>query len=220
METDNSQTLNLIEIFRSIQGETSFTGLPTTFIRLAQCNLRCSWCDTKYSFGRGTAYPLTAILSTVDQFGCRYVCLTGGEPLLQKNVYPLMTRLCNANYTLSLETGGSLPIDQVDARVHTILDIKCPGSGMAEKNFWKNLEFLRPQDQVKFVVANREDYEFAKDICLSFKLFERSKEVLLSPVHAVLDPKQLIEWCFNDKLFFRLNLQIHKYIWHPDMRGV
>jgi 7-carboxy-7-deazaguanine synthase len=213
-------TLNIIEIFRSVQGETSFSGLPTSFVRLAQCNLRCSWCDTKYSFGRGTPWTIAAILSTLSEQGCRYVCITGGEPLLQKNVHTLMSLLCDAGYTVSLETGGSLPIEQVDPRVHTILDIKCPGSGMVEKNAWDNLGLLREQDQIKFVVAGKEDYEFTKKICFSYNLFERSKEVLLSPVHAVLDPKQLIEWFLHDKLPFRLNLQIHKFIWHPETKGV
>ena len=218
--TENLLSLNLIELFRSIQGETSFTGLPTTFIRLAQCNLRCVWCDTQYSFSRGTPHPLTEILSTVEAYGCHYVCVTGGEPLLQKNVYPFMTQLCDAGYTVSLETGGSLSTKQVDPRVHTILDIKCPGSGMSEKNCWENIQCLQPHDQIKFVVSNAEDYQFAKKICCAYRLFDRQKEVLLSPVYGTLDPKQLIEWFLHDKLPFRLNLQIHKFIWHPETRGV
>jgi 7-carboxy-7-deazaguanine synthase len=220
MEEPKPLILNLIELFRSVQGETSLAGLPTSFIRLAQCNLRCSWCDTPYSFGRGTPHLVEAILHTIQEYGCQNVCVTGGEPLLQKNVHPLMSKLCDRGYRVSLETGGSLCTSEVDPRVHIILDVKCPGSGMDHKNFLKNLERLQPHDQVKFVVAHQQDYQYAKEICSQFKLFERNQEVLLSPVHGQLEPKQLIEWFLNDKLPFRLNLQIHKFIWHPETKGV
>lgn len=212
--------LNLIEIFASVQGETTFSGLPTTFIRLAACNLRCSWCDTKYSFGRGIPYSLEAILTKVEEFSCKNVCITGGEPLLQNNVHILMSHLCSMKYVVSLETSGSLSIAQVDSRVHTILDIKCPDSGMSEKNLWSNLDILRPQDEVKFVINSFSDYQYAKKISMDYKLFAKAKQVLFSPVHGVLDPKLLVEWILRDKLPVRLNLQIHKHIWTPETKGV
>jgi 7-carboxy-7-deazaguanine synthase len=212
--------LNLIEIFRSVQGETSFAGLPTTFIRLAQCNLRCVWCDTSYSFGRGTPYSLVHIIEEVEQYGCKNVCITGGEPLLQKNVHSLMKQLCDRGYLLSIETGGSLPTKEVDHRVHIILDIKCPGSGMSHKNLWENIENLNQHDQVKFVISHEEDYLYARNLCYSLKLFERVNEVLFSPVHECLDAKKLVGWILNDKLPVRLNLQIHKFIWTPTTKGV
>lgn len=214
-------SLNIVEIFESVQGETSLTGLPTTFIRLAACNLRCSWCDTPYSFGRGEPYTLTQLLKQADTFGHRYVCVTGGEPLLQKNVHSLMTQLCDRGYQVSLETGGSLTTAQVDPRVRVILDVKCPGSGMSHKNYWPNLPLLRPHDEVKFVLANAEDYLYTKEICEKYRLYERGMPVLLSPVHNVLDSKELVGWMLRDRLQgVRLNLQAHKYIWSPTTRGV
>ncbi len=213
-------TLNLTEIFCSVQGETSLSGLPTTFIRLASCNLRCSWCDTPYSFGRGDPLSLDAIIKTVQKYGARHVCITGGEPLLQKNVLTLMKKLCDEGYTVSLETGGSLSTEEVDSRVITILDIKCPGSGMSQKNAWENINRLRVHDEVKFVLKDQQDYVWAKQICEKHGLFKREKEVLFSPVHGVLDPQALIQWILNDKLKIRLNLQIHKWIWTPETQGV
>lgn len=212
--------LNIIEIFASVQGETSFSGLPTTFIRLAACNLRCTWCDTTYSFGKGNPLSLDNILDKINTFGCRHVCVTGGEPLLQKNVHPLMTQLCNKGYVVSLETGGSLPTAEVDPRVHVILDIKCPGSGMSEKNHWENLGTIRPQDEVKFVLADMTDYHYAKNTCEKYGLFKLGRQILFSPVHDMLDPKQLVGWILEDKIPVRLNLQIHKFIWSPGAKGV
>jgi len=214
------ETLNLIEIFRSVQGETSFSGLPTTFVRTAACNLRCTWCDSTYSFGRGEPWTLERILEEVESAGCKYVCVTGGEPLLQKNVHLLMKELCDRGYIVSLETGGSLPTKDVDQRVYVILDIKCPDSGMSDKNDWKNLEWLRKHDEVKFVINGHDDYLWAKDVCHKFSLFDREKPVLFSPVHGVLDPKELLSWTLEDKIPFRLNLQIHKFIWSPETQGV
>lgn len=216
----NQQTLDLIEIFASVQGETSFAGLPTTFIRLARCNLRCTWCDTPYSFGRGTPHTLGQILEQVSINNCPYVCVTGGEPLLQGNIHPLLTELCDRNYLTSLETGGSLTTRHVDPRVHIILDIKCPGSGMSHKNDWNNLKILRPHDQIKFVILDEQDYLYAKDVCHQHQLIERGYEVLFSPVHGDLDPKQLVNWMLRDQIRVRLNLQIHKFIWSPTTRGV
>lgn len=220
IQTKKSQQLNVIEIFSSVQGETSFIGLPTSFIRLAACNLRCTWCDTAYSFGRGTPWTLDSIMQKIEDFGCRHICVTGGEPLLQQNVHVLLSNLCNKGFIVSLETGGSLPTENVDARVHTILDIKCPGSGMSEKNHWPNLAILRNHDEVKFVMMDFNDYKYAIEICRKYGLFERNKHPLFSPVHGVLDPKELVSWINADKLPARLNLQLHKYIWNPDTRGV
>ncbi len=213
-------SLDLIEIFSSVQGETSFSGLPTTFVRLARCNLRCSWCDTSYSFERGTPYTLESIEETICSNGCSHVCITGGEPLLQKNVYPLMTSLCDQGFQVSIETGGSLSIEHIDPRVVTILDIKCPESGMSAKNLWPNLPLLRPHDEVKFVIQNREDYLFAKNICAQYDLFQRPMHPLFSPVHDVCNSQDLVAWILEDKLPVRLNLQIHKFIWSPETQGV
>ncbi|MBS4168420.1 radical SAM protein [Parachlamydia sp. AcF125] len=216
----SKEQLNIIEVFSSVQGETSFAGLPTTFIRLAACNLRCAWCDTSYSFGRGDARLISQILEQVEAFGCQNVCVTGGEPLLQKNVHILMSSLCDKNYTVSLETGGSLPIDRVDPRVHIILDVKCPDSQMSDRNFWPNLSEIRPQDEVKFVVNGYQDYLYAKEVCEKFQLFSRKIPVLLSPVFDVLEAKELVGWILQDKLPVRLNMQLHKFIWSSTTRGV
>lgn len=215
-----SKTLNLIELFASVQGETSFTGQMTTFIRLARCNLRCTWCDTTYSFGRGVAHTLDSIIEKVQGWGCRYVCITGGEPLLQPDVHLLMKQLCDLGYIVSLETSGSLITHEVDERVHVILDVKCPGSGMSEKNLLSNLNLLKEQDEVKFVICDRNDFDFAHEICKEYNLFKRSKEVLFSPVFNQLDTKDLVNWILQEKLPCRLNLQIHKFIWTPDTKGV
>lgn len=218
--TMNKETINIIEIFGSVQGETSFSGLPTTFIRLAQCNLRCTWCDTAYSFGRGTPFEMQQIIDQVQKNGHPYVCMTGGEPLLQKNVFPLMTTLCDLGYQLSLETGGSLSTKHVDPRVHTILDIKCPGSGMENKNHWENIDYLKTIDEVKFVIADEKDYFYATELVNKYQLHKRVREVLFSPVFGILDPKILVEWILRDRLPVRLNLQIHKFIWSPSTKGV
>jgi len=212
--------LRLIEIFASVQGETSLSGLPTTFIRLAACNLRCTWCDTTYSFGRGEPCSLSDIIGRVKDNGCPHVCITGGEPLLQEAVHGLMSQLCDLDYVVSLETGGSLSTEKVDPRVITILDVKCPGSGMSKKNHWPNLDLLRPQDEVKFVVLDREDYLYAKEISRKHHLFSRAVPILLSPVYGKLDPKNLVAWILEDKIPARLNLQIHKVIWSSETRGV
>ncbi len=212
--------MNIIEIFASIQGETSYSGLPTTFIRLAACNLRCSWCDTPYSFGRGTPWTLEAILDKVKENGLRHVCVTGGEPLLQKEVHVLLSHLCDAGYIVTLETGGSLSTQDVDPRVVVILDIKCPGSGMSDKNHWPNLLLLRAFDEVKFVLLDRQDYSYAKEVCDHHNLWSLGCQILLSPVHGQLDAQELVGWVVQDRLPVRLNLQIHKYIWTPETQGV
>lgn len=212
--------LNITETFASVQGETSFTGMPTLFIRLAACNLRCTWCDTPYSFGRGEKRAIASLVEEAEQLSLPCICVTGGEPLLQKEVHSLMEQLCDREFTVSIETGGSLPIAEIDARVHIILDIKCPGSGMAHKNRWDNLALVQPKDEVKFVILNREDYEYAKGVCHHHRLFERGIPVLLSPVHGVMNAQELVKWILEDKLNVRLNMQIHKFIWSPETKGV
>lgn len=212
-------TLNIIEIFASVQGETSFSGLPTTFIRLAACNLRCSWCDTKYSFGRGEKFTLDDIIAQTKKNGCLHVCITGGEPLLQENVYQLMEALLNQGFKVSVETGGSLPIKRIDPRVTIILDIKCPGSQMSHKNLWSNFDNLPSNTEVKFVILDKNDYDYAKDICNKYDLYNKAK-VLFSPVFDVMETKTLVSWILEDKLPIRLNLQLHKFIWEPQTRGV
>jgi 7-carboxy-7-deazaguanine synthase len=202
--------LNITEIFHSVQGETSFTGWPTAFIRLAGCPMRCSWCDTTYSFKRGTNYSVEQLVNYV----------TGGEPLAQPEVFPLLTALCDLGQRVSLETGGAVSTEAVDPRVHTILDVKCPGSGMVEKNCWGNLDLLRAQDEVKFVVLDRTDYEFARQVAEQHRLYDRVAGVLYSPVWGKLHPRELTEWLLADRLPARLNLQVHKYIWPAETRGV
>lgn len=212
--------LYITEIFASVQGETSLTGLPTTFIRLASCNLRCSWCDTTYSFGRGTPTSIDQLVTQTEDYGCKHVCVTGGEPLLQPLVHRLISKLLHNGHVLSLETGGSLPINEVDSRVHIILDIKCPGSGMSQKNHLENLHLITKKDEIKFVLTNEEDYIYAKEMCHKYNLYQKTPHILLSPVHGILDPQALVGWILRDKLPVRLNLQIHKYIWTPTTAGV
>ena len=168
--------LYITEIFASVQGETSFTGWPTTFIRLAACNLRCTWCDTTYSFSRGTPFTILDLVKQSKEFGCQHICITGGEPLLQTAVHQLIALLLSHGHTLSLETGGSLPIHEVDSRVHIILDIKCPGSGMSHKNHWQNLHAINSKDEVKFVLADENDYLYAKNICDQYNLFKKTPQ--------------------------------------------
>lgn len=213
-------TLRIIEIYASVQGESSLVGYPTTFIRLAMCNLRCVWCDTSYSFGRGQEKRLDDIITEATSLALPYVCITGGEPLLQAEVHFLMKALADLKYNVSLETGGSLSTTDVDPRVKIILDIKCPGSGMERKNCWENLHLLRPHDEVKFVLLDRDDYLWAQHICKEYQLLEKGTMVLLSPVHGRLNPQDLVKWMMEDRFLARLNLQVHKYIWTPETKGV
>ncbi|MFQ5730037.1 MAG: radical SAM protein [Waddliaceae bacterium] len=214
------KSLNITEMYHSVQGETSLMGVPTTIVRLGGCNLRCKWCDTSHSFEKGNRKTLPDILTKAQELSCQHICLTGGEPLLQPNVHLLMKQLCDLEYIVSLETSGSLSIQKVDPRVIIILDIKCPESSMSEKNYWQNLEMLRNHDEVKFVMENEKDYRYAIETCQKYNLFSRPKHVLFSPVHGELEPKQLTTWLLRDKIPARLNLQIHKVIWPPDMIGV
>jgi 7-carboxy-7-deazaguanine synthase len=212
--------LTINEIFHSIQGESTHVGRPCVFVRLTACDLRCSWCDTPYAFHEGRKMSVDEVVGDVDAFGCSVVEITGGEPLLQADVYPLMQRLLDRGHTVLLETGGHRSIAKVPAEVIRIVDVKCPGSGEADKNDWSNLDLLTEHDEVKFVVKDRLDYEFAREVIARHALANRCAAMLLSPVHGVLPPKDLAAWILADRLPVRLQLQAHKYIWSPDARGV
>jgi 7-carboxy-7-deazaguanine synthase len=212
--------LTVNEIFHSIQGESTRAGTPCVFVRLTACDLRCSWCDTPYAFHEGQKRSIDDVVAEVERYDCRLVEITGGEPLLQDDVYALMRRLLDRGHTVMLETGGHRPIDAVPRDVVKIVDIKCPGSGEAAKNEWSNLDALAPHDEVKFVVKDRADYDFALDILRRHNLAARTAAVLFSPVHGVLDPRTLAGWMLADAVPARLQLQLHKYIWSPTTRGV
>ena len=212
--------LTVNEIFHSIQGESTHTGRPCVFVRLTACDLRCSWCDTPYAFTEGRKMSVDEVVDRVREYGCDVVEITGGEPLLQKEVYPLMERLLDDGRTVMIETGGHLSADAVPAGVVRVIDVKCPGSGESGKVHWPNLEKLRSSDELKFVIKDREDYEFAREVVARHELLTRCAAVLFSPVHGVLEAKQLAEWILADRLPVRLQLQAHKYIWSPDTRGV
>lgn len=213
MPTDRSQVLRISEIFYSLQGETSRIGLPTVFIRLTGCPLRCGYCDTSYAFTGGQNMTLTAILEQVAAYRTQYVTVTGGEPLAQKNCPVLLTTLCDADYSVSLETSGALDIAEVDPRVSKIMDIKTPGSGELEKNRWTNLDYLTQQDEVKFVLCDEADYHWACRMIREHDLDKRCP-VLFSPVHGQLDPTALANWILRDQLPVRLQIQLHKLLWN------
>jgi 7-carboxy-7-deazaguanine synthase len=212
--------LTVNEIFHSIQGESTYAGRPCVFVRLTACDLRCSWCDTEYAFHEGRKRSLEDVLAAVGQFDCPLVEVTGGEPLLQEEVYPLMQSLLDAGKTVLLETGGHRSTARVPGAVVTVLDVKCPGSGEAHRNDWTNLERLRPHDEVKFVIRDRVDYEFAREVITRHGLASRAAAVHLSPVHGVMDARTLSEWVLGDRLPARVQLQLHKFIWDPGTRGV
>ena len=207
-----SLSLKVHEIFFSLQGETSRLGLPTAFVRLTGCPLRCGYCDTAYAFQGGETLELGEILRRVGVTGAHYVTVTGGEPLAQKDCLPLLKMLCDAGYDVSLETGGSLDISGVDPRVAVILDIKTPGSGEVSKNLWANLSHLKPNDEVKFVLCGLEDYDWAKQVLAKHNIADKCP-VLFSPVYGQLNPKMLAEWILKDKLPVRFQLQLHKLLW-------
>jgi len=212
--------LTINEIFYSVQGESSYAGRPCVFVRLTACDLRCSWCDTPYAFHEGKKQPIGAVLAEVERYDCPLVEVTGGEPLLQDEGYPLMEELLRRGRTVLLETGGHRSTARVPEPVVIILDVKCPGSGEAAKNDWSNLDRLRPHDEVKFVIKDRSDYEYARDVVAKHDLARRAAAVHLSPVHGVMNLRELSEWILADRLPVRLQLQVHKYIWDPATRGV
>ena len=209
--------LRITEIFASLQGESTRVGLPTVFVRLTGCPLRCSWCDTAYAFTGGESRTLDAVLQDIASHGLKHVCVTGGEPLSQKASLALMSALCDAGYSVSLETSGALDISAVDARVARIVDLKAPGSGELERNLPANIPLLRAQDEVKMVLADEADYDWAKAQILEHDLAARCT-VLMSPVEGDLDPAQLAEWIVRDRLPVRFQLQLHKVLWN-DARG-
>jgi 7-carboxy-7-deazaguanine synthase len=212
--------LTINEIFHSIQGESTHVGRPCVFVRLTACDLRCAWCDTPYSFHEGRRMSLDEVVDQVIAFDCPVVEVTGGEPLLQPEVYPLMERLLERGHVVMLETGGHRSIAHVPPEVIRIVDVKCPASGESDRNYWPNLDLLTARDEVKFVIQDRTDYDFAKDVVERFDLADRCAAVLFSPVHGVLDPRVLAGWILEDRLPVRLQLQAHKYIWGADVRGV
>jgi 7-carboxy-7-deazaguanine synthase len=212
--------LTVNEIFHSIQGESTYAGRPCVFVRLTACDLRCSWCDTPYAFHEGKKMALEAVLDEVERFGCDVVEVTGGEPLLQQGVYPLMQTLLDRGKTVLIETGGHRSIGDVPKGVVKVMDVKCPGSGEAARMDWGNFDRLAPTDEVKFVIKDRADYEYAMEVVSRYGLVGKVAAIHFSPVHGVLDPKTLSEWVLADRLQVRVQLQVHKYIWSPETRGV
>ncbi len=211
--------LKITEIFKSIQGESSFAGYACTFIRLAGCNLDCTWCDTKYFQDKGENWKAGDILNAIQEMGCPLVEFTGGEPLLQQEVYPLITRVLDTGYQVLVETNGSIHLGQLDPRAVKVMDVKCPGSGMSHKMNWSNVDLLKERDEVKFVISNRADYDWAVGILKKFNLPQKAL-VVFSPVFGTLESRHLAEWILADHLPVRLQLQLHKYIWDPSLRGV
>jgi 7-carboxy-7-deazaguanine synthase len=212
--------LTINEIFHSIQGESTHAGRRCVFVRLTACDLRCSWCDTPYAFHEGRKMSLDEVVAEVERHDCDTVELTGGEPLLQRDVYPLIDRLLERGKLVLIETGGHISLERVPAAVRTIMDVKCPGSGEAGRTDWSNLDRLDDNDEVKFVIRDRADYEYARDVVRRHALETKVHAVLFSPVHGVMDPKTLSEWVLDDRLPVRVQLQVHKYIWTPETRGV
>jgi 7-carboxy-7-deazaguanine synthase len=205
-------TLRVHEIFHSLQGESSRVGLPTVFVRLTGCPMRCVYCDTAYAFHGGNSLTLSDILTQVATYSTKFVTVTGGEPLAQKECLALLTQLCDTGYDVSLETGGALDISNVDQRVSVILDVKTPGSGELAKNLWDNLQYLKPADEVKFVLCDRSDYEWARQLLTERNLSSKCS-VLFSPVYGQVNPTELAEWVLQDKLPVRMQLQLHKILW-------
>jgi 7-carboxy-7-deazaguanine synthase len=213
-------TLTINEIYHSIQGESTWAGRPCVFVRLTFCNLRCNYCDTAYAFHEGEKIALPQITKRVRAFNCPLVEVTGGEPLLQKNVLPLMTMLADAGLTILLETSGAHDISNVDTRVHRIMDLKTPGSGECHRNLWSNIAHLAARDEVKFVIGSREDYEWSREKVHEHDLRARCHAVLFSPIFGRIEPRQIVEWMLADGLDVRFQLQMHKFIWARTQRGV
>ena len=208
----DSPRLRITEIFHSLQGESTLVGLPTVFVRLTGCPLRCGYCDTEYAFQGGEWMLLDAILEQVSEYRVRHVTVTGGEPLAQRNCLPLLTQLCDAGHTVSLETSGALDVSATDPRVIRVMDLKTPDSGELERNRYENIDHLQAQDQLKFVICSQADYQWAKQQITQYDLNNRC-EILLSPAHDQQDALQLAEWILDDRLPVRMQLQLHKYLW-------
>lgn len=213
--------LRITEIFLSVQGESSHAGRPCTFVRLTGCPMRCSWCDSEYTFTGGTRLTFDEIFAKLEEFGCNLVEVTGGEPLAQKNAFPFISSLLDKGYEVLIETGGYVSTEKVDERAKIILDVKCPASGESNRNHWANLDRLNPEkDEVKFVIADLNDWQFAKEIIEKFDLQNQAKEILISPVFGIENLKEIAETIAKSGLKIRLNLQLHKYIWGADVHGV
>ena len=213
-------SLTVNEIYQSIQGESTWAGLRCVFIRLTACDLRCSYCDSAYAFYEGKRRPLAEVLAEVLAYDCPLVEVTGGEPLLQKAVFPLMSALCEAGRTVLIETSGAHDISSIDPRVHRIMDLKTPGSGECARNLWSNIDRLTARDEVKFVIGSREDYEWSREQVRRFDLPQRAHAILFSPVFGRIQPVEIVDWVIEDKLDIRFQLQLHKFIWEPKARGV
>ena len=212
--------LKINEIYHSIQGESTSVGRPCVFVRLTYCNLRCTYCDTEYAFYEGEDMSVQRVINEIEKYGCKLVEITGGEPLVQADEsLELMNKLCKLGYEVMIETGGSLSIKDIDPRVKIIMDLKCPSSGMEKKNLYQNLMFLKPNDELKFVIGDRMDYEWTIDVLKKYNL-QGKYIVLFSVVFGKLEPVELINWILKDKLDVRFQLQMHKYIWHPETKGV
>ncbi len=220
MTADASRRLRITEIFHSIQGESSYAGRPSYFVRLTGCNLRCTWCDSEYTFQGGEWMTFDEIFAKLDAFPeCPLLEVTGGEPMLQKNVTAFMAECLERGYEVMIETGGSLDLSEVPVDVRKIVDLKAPGSGEVERNLWSNLALLQPWDEIKVVIKDHADYEWARDKCAEHDLYAKHT-VHFSPVFGVLPPRLLTEWMLADALPARLQLQMHKFVWHPDTQGV
>jgi len=218
--SEREKKLTINEIYFSVQGESTWAGLPCVFVRLTFCDLRCTYCDTEYAFYDGKKRSLGEIVDDVLTFDCPLVEITGGEPLLQRNALPLMAMLADADRTVLLETSGAHDISAVDPRVHRIMDLKTPGSGEVERNLFSNIDYLTSRDEVKFVIGSREDYEWSRTQLRDRRLADRCRAVLFSPIFGRIDPREIVEWILADKLPVRFQLQMHKFIWTPTQRGV
>src|SRR5262245_15222786 len=212
--------LTIYEIYVSVQGESTYVGRPCVFVRLTACDLRCRWCDTPYAFTGGRKMSVDEVVAEVERFETPLVELTGGEPLLQRDVYPLLDVLIARGHKVLIETGGHVPIHDLPDEVVAIVDVKCPGSGESAKMHWPNLDAISKIDEVKFVIADRADFDYAKDVVARHRLTERAGAALFSPVHGELERSVLAKWILDDRLDVRLQIQAHKYIWSPDARGV
>ena len=211
--------LKVNEIYFSLQGESSRAGLPCVFVRLTYCNLRCTYCDTEYAFYEGEDRSVDEIINEVKKYGCNLVEITGGEPLVQKESLNLMKKLCNEGFDVMLETAGNMPICNVDGRVNIIMDLKCPSSGMMKKNLYENINHLKETDELKFVIGDREDYDWMNEMIIQYDLNNKCK-ILVSVVFDKLEPLALVNWVLEDKLDVRFQLQMHKFIWQPETKGV
>jgi len=213
--------LRITEIFLSIQGESSHAGRPCSFVRLTGCPMRCVWCDSEYTFTGGTRMSFDEIFAQLKNFGCQLVEVTGGDPLAQKNVFPFIETLCDLDYELLIETGGFFSTEKVDKRASIILDVKCPASGESERNYWANLEHLRAdKDEIKFVIADLNDLDFAWNVIKRYDLENQTREILISPIFGIENLQEIAETVARSGLKVRLNLQLHKYIWGADVHGV